>query len=51
MLIENARIVVLKANASTDCSSVRRRIGRVEMLTSAVCAATAIVNEKYRKSA
>ena len=46
MLIENARIVVLKTNARIDCVNVSRRMRRVEMLTSAVCAATAIVNEK-----
>ncbi len=46
MLIENARIIVLKMNDSTACSSTRRRIARVVTVTSEVCEATAIVNEK-----
>ena len=45
MLIENARTVVLNTKARIDCSSVSRRISRVEMPTSAVWAATAIVKE------
>ena len=49
-MIENARMVVLKTNDSSDCQSTRRRIGRVVTATSEVCAVTAIVNAKYRKS-
>ena len=45
-LIENARIVVLKTNDSTDWNSTRRRIARVVTPTSEVCAVTAIVKEK-----
>ena len=50
ILMVNARMAVLKANDSSDCSKTRRRIACVETLTSAVCEATAMVNEKYRKS-
>lgn len=46
MLMVNARMAVLNTNESTDCSRIRRRIGGVEMLTSAVCEATAMVNAK-----
>jgi hypothetical protein len=51
MLIARARMAVLKPKDSRACSRTRRRMGRLVMTTSAVCAATAIVNEKYRKSA
>ena len=50
MLIVSARIAVLNTNDSTDCISTSRRIGVLQMATSAVCDATAMVNEKYRKS-
>ena len=46
----NARMAVLKANDSNDCSKTRRCIACVETLTSAVCEATAMVNEKCRES-
>ena len=39
----SARIMVLKANDSTECTSTSRRIGRVVTVTSEVWAATAIV--------
>lgn len=50
MLIASARMAALKAKDSIDCSSTSRRIGRLVTITSAVWAATEIVNEKYRKS-
>ena len=46
MLIASARIAVLKTNDSTECISTSRRIGRVEIETSEVWQATAIVNAK-----
>jgi endonuclease-3 len=50
-LIVSAKMAALKANDITDCSNTRRRIGRLVTITSAVWQATAMVNEKYRKSA
>ena len=49
-LIVNAKMVVLNTNDNSACFSASRRIVRFVIVTSAVCDATAIVNEKYRKS-
>ena len=50
MLMLNARMVALNANDSRVCSSTTLRIATAQTATSDVCEATAIVNEKYRKS-
>ena len=50
MLIDSARMLALKKNDSTACASTALRIQRLPGAISAVCDATAIVNEKYRKS-
>ncbi len=46
ILMESARMLVLKKNDSSDCPSTARRIARERMLTSAVWLATAMVKEK-----
>ena len=50
MLIENPRIAVLNTKPISDCASTILRICGVATLTSAVCTATPMVKEKYRKS-
>ena len=50
MLMANARMAALKAKDNSACSRASLRIGREVMVTSAVCAATASVNAKWRKS-
>lgn len=50
MLIINARRVVLKKNASTQCTVPVLRIRRLEKLTSAVCPEVPMTQAKYRKS-
>src|SRR5258706_10892948 len=49
-LIDIPRIATLNRKLSTDCASTSLRIALVITLTSEVCAATAIVNEKSKKS-
>ena len=44
-LTVNARMAVLKAKDSTDCTRTQRRSRAEPTATSAVCAATAMVNE------
>ena len=46
MLIAKAKIAVLKMNESIECTRASNRIGLLVIATSAVCSATAIVNEK-----
>jgi hypothetical protein len=50
ILIDRPRIAALKMKPRIDCASTVLRIARVITTTSEVWAATAIVNEKYRKS-
>ncbi len=49
-LTDSPRIIRLKKKLSTDCASTSLRAWRVLTVTSEVCTATAMVNEKYRKS-
>jgi hypothetical protein len=50
MLIVSASKVVLKKNASTQCTVPVLRIVRLENPTSAVCADVPITQAKYKKS-
>ncbi|MNC75835.1 hypothetical protein D3C75_1274360 [compost metagenome] len=50
ILMENPNIAVLNKKPINDCASTILRISRVATPTSAVCTATPMVNEKYRKS-
>ena len=50
ILIDSPRMAALKKKLMTDCAATTMRIGRVITATSEVCTATAMVNEKYRKS-
>jgi hypothetical protein len=50
MLIDMPMIAALKMKASTDWASTALRTGVHMTLMSDVCAATAMVKEKYRKS-
>src|SRR6476620_7799470 len=47
---DKPRMAALKKKDSTDCASTALRAGRDITATSDVCAATAMVKEKYRKS-
>ena len=49
-MMAKAKTVVLKRNDTSACIRTSRRIARDVTATSAVLAATAMVNEKYKKS-
>ena len=46
MLIIRARIVVLKKNDTSECTSETLRMGGEQISMSAVCEATPMMNEK-----
>lgn len=50
ILIDSPNIAILNQKLNTDCASAVFLIAREVRATSDVCAATAIVNEKYKKS-